>query len=135
MATRQETENAQEKVRATLLRSSAKHATYTGGTLPDGFAGCSCAPTHLRWHYCSCGARQRYNETVVREIKPALTAEQIEAMTALDSAIPIRMANRVGYDMRKLGLSTGINRSGDNAEVLSQLGEAMQRLLRGQETA
>lgn len=104
---------------------------YTGGTLADGSAypGCSCTETHLRWHYCACGARQLHNEALAQEIIPTLSEDQIKAMTVLHSAIPLRMANRVGYGLRKLGLSTGNNRSGDNAEVLTELGEAVQSTL------
>lgn len=94
------------------------------------FAGCSCNENTLRFYYCKCGARASEMNEVANEIIPTLTDDQKRAMVETTGGIEIRTANRLGYGLEKLGLSTGFSRSGDNAVVLTDLGKAVQNILR-----
>lgn len=94
------------------------------------YDGCVCSDTTLRFNYCKCGARQKVLEARANEIAPTLNEEQVEAMVTLDGAVPLRKANHLGYRLRKLGLLTNIYRSGDNAEVMTDLGKEVQKTLR-----
>lgn len=94
------------------------------------FAGCSCEEITLRFYYCRCGARANEMNAMANEIIPTLSEDQKRAMVETTGAIERRTANRLGYGLEKLGLSTGFSRSGDNADVLTDLGKALQDILR-----
>lgn len=95
------------------------------------FEGCSCEEITLRFHYCRCGARAAEMTAVADEIIPTLTDEQKRAMVEVTGAIERRTANRLGFGLERLGLSTGFSRSGDDADVLTDLGKVAQDILRG----
>lgn len=68
--------------------------------------------------------------TVANEIIPTLSEEQKRAMVEVTGAIERRTANRLGFALVRLGLSTGFSRSGDDADVLTDLGKVAQAILR-----
>lgn len=94
------------------------------------YAGCSCEEITLRFYYCRCGARATEMTAMANEIIPTLSEDQKKAMVEVTGAIERRTANRLGYSLKKLGLSTGFSRSGDDADVLTDLGKVAQDILR-----
>lgn len=94
------------------------------------FDGCTCTENTLRFYYCKCGARQAEMTAMANEIILDLSDEQVEAMTATTGGIERRTANRLGYDLERLGLSSGFSRSGDNADYFTDLGKVTQDILR-----
>jgi hypothetical protein len=68
--------------------------------------------------------------SMAAEIIPTLSEDQKTAMVELTGAIERRTANRLGFGLERLGLSTGFSRSGDNADVLTDLGKVTQDTLR-----
>lgn len=93
------------------------------------YPGCVCSETTLRFNYCKCGARKAVLTAEATAIILDLTKDQMDAMTELHGAIPLRTANHLGYGLEKLGLTTGFSRSGDNACILTDLGEITQKIM------
>lgn len=88
------------------------------------YTGCTCSELTLRFYFCECGARSRAFEQAARELIPTLTESQIKVMTTL---IPVACDKE--YNLRRLGLSTGVSRSGDNASILTDFGVVVQNIL------
>jgi hypothetical protein len=97
---------------------------------PKGFDGCTCTEFTLHFHLCQCGVRQRVLEAEAEAIVPMLSDEQVSAMVEVTGAIEQRKADNLGYGLKKLQLSTGWSRSGDNAVILTDLGKIVQDRLR-----
>ena len=103
---------------------------YDFATSKRVYEGCSCTENTLRFYYCKCGARDAEMTAMANEIIPNLSEDQENAMIETTGAIERRTANRVGFSLERLGLSTGFSRSGDNADVLTDLGKTAQAILR-----
>jgi hypothetical protein len=109
--------------------ANIKDARYDFASSKRVYADCSCEESLLRFYYCRCGARLAEMTAMANEIIPDLSEEQKHAMVETTGAIEQRTANRLGFALERLGLSTGISRSGDNADVLTDLGKLTQKIL------
>lgn len=93
------------------------------------YGDCICNEHTLHFYDCTCGARQEAYEREAAALIPQLSEDQIEALTTVIGAIERQYANRFGFDFETLGISTGMSRSGDNADVLTRMGKVLQTRL------